>query len=65
MKDKVTGERLLGRQVNELLVSWRKERQSNRRTIDFRILLSFKSSIVPVRMWVIVKKILILQTKRA
>ena len=27
------------------------ERQSNRRTIDFRILLSFKSSIDPVRRW--------------
>ena len=65
MKDKVTEERLLGRQVNELLVSWRKERQSNRRTIDFRILLSFKSSIDPVRMWGFVNKILRLQTKRA
>ena len=65
MKDKVTEERLLGRQVNELLVDRVNERQGNRRTIDFRILLSFKSSIVPVRMWVIVKKILILQTKRA
>lgn len=65
MKDKVTEERLLGRQVNELLVDRVNERQSNRRTIDFHILLSFKSSIVPVRMWVIVKKILRLQTKRA
>lgn len=53
------------REVNELLVDRGNERQSNRRTIDFRILLSFKSSIVPIRMWVIVKKILILQTKRA
>ena len=65
MKDKVTGERLLGRQVNELLVSWRKERQSNRRTIDFHTLLSFKFSIAPVKIWIIVKNILRLQTKRA
>ena len=65
MKDKVTGERLLGRQVNELLVSWRKERQSNRRTIDFRILLPFKFSIAPVKIWFIVKNLLRLQTKRA
>ena len=53
------------REVNELIVDRVIERQSNRRTIDFRILLSFKSSIVPIRMWVIVNKILRLQTKRA
>jgi len=45
MKDKVTEERLFGRQIDELLVSWRKERQSNRRTFQFCILLPFKISI--------------------
>lgn len=65
MKDKVTGERLLGKQGNELLVSWRKERQSNRRTFQFCILLPFKISIAFVRTRGFVNKILKLQTKRA
>ena len=65
MKDKVTGERLFGRQINELLVDRVNERQSNRRTIDFRILLSFKFSIAFVRTRGFVNKILIPQMKRA
>ena len=51
MVDKVTS-----RRVNELLVSWRKERQSNRRTLQFCILLPFKISIAFVRTSRFVKK---------